>query len=277
MTPDILPIGTLIRTFDINEQRIAFLHNAGLECIQLAGAYDEWLAGQKGKEDSDAVFNLLDKYNLPVVSLFLSYKNQWSTPGGYGLTPANMRTERMLQSCRQMLWAKRRGIASIVCHVGLFNELAEQDYERFILDMQQLLDFAAENGQNFLFETSAESTEAMLKIFNDLDRTNLGINFDPANLLITDNDSPDFFLEHLKQFVQVVHCKDANRPVNGEKHGRETPLGKGGTQFAKQLKTLMDAGFTGPLIIERELKPGPEQEKDVAEAIQFLKELRENR
>ena len=55
--------------------------------------------------------------------------------------------------------------------------------------------------------------------------------------------------------------------------GRETPLGRGSTNFAALLRRLLDSGFRGPLIIERELPPGPEQEKDIAEAVQFLNSI----
>ena len=73
--------------------------------------------------------------------------------------------------------------------------------------------------------------------------------------------------------IRLVHCKDADPPEAGTARGRETPLGKGSTNFAALLKRLVDSGFRGPLIIERELPPGPEQEKDVAEAVQFLNSI----
>ena len=57
--------------------------------------------------------------------------------------------------------------------------------------------------------------------------------------------------------------------------GKETPLGKGDTRFAGLLLQLVNRGFRGPLIIERELPLGPEQQRDVAEAIAWLKQLRQ--
>ena len=80
-------------------------------------------------------------------------------------------------------------------------------------------------------------------------------------------------VEKARDRIQVVHCKDANPPAAGAVRGHETPLGKGSTHFATLLRRLLDSGFRGPLIIERELPPGPEQEHDVAEAVQFLNSL----
>ena len=89
-------------------------------------------------------------------------------------------------------------------------------------------------------------------------------------MLIYNNGDPAELVEKAADRIKVVHCKDANPPADGAARGRETPLGKGSTNFAALLKHLLDSGFRGPLIIERELPPGPEQERDVAEAVRFL-------
>ena len=87
-------------------------------------------------------------------------------------------------------------------------------------------------------------------------------------------DDPAVLVEEMWQYIKVVHCKDAVRPAAGEPHGHETVLGQGGTNFVQLMHTLLGKGYRGPLIIERELPYGPEQQKDVAEAIQLLKEIR---
>ncbi|NLN42036.1 MAG: sugar phosphate isomerase/epimerase, partial [Clostridiales bacterium] len=51
----------------------------------------------------------------------------------------------------------------------------------------------------------------------------------------------------------------------------ETPLGQGNVDFPKWLKALEDIGYTGFLTIEREVGANPE--KDIAEAVNFLKKL----
>ncbi len=56
--------------------------------------------------------------------------------------------------------------------------------------------------------------------------------------------------------------------------GKETPLGKGDTHFVERMKQLFALGFRGPLIIEREILPGPEQDADILSAVALLKELR---
>ncbi|MBR4415206.1 MAG: sugar phosphate isomerase/epimerase, partial [Victivallales bacterium] len=107
----------------------------------------------------------------------------------------------------------------------------------------------------------------------DIGEDNLGLNFDPANLLIYGSDEPAHVVEEMGDLVKVIHCKDARHAADGDNRGQETPIGKGDTNFANLLKSLLARGFGGPLIIERELPLGPEQEKDVAEAVIFIQNI----
>ena len=265
-------IGTILRCGQITEGRVAFFREAGLDCFQIAGVYEDWLAPtSEARRASDGFFELFRKYGMTVPTMFLSYAGQWDNPkAGFGLVPVPTRSERMVVSCRQMAWAARYGITFITCHAGILPEKKGDFYNRFVADMKQLIRFAAALGQEFLFETGTETPEDLRRLLEDLGEPNVGINFDPANLLIYGNGDPAELVDKLGDRIRVVHCKDANPPADGAVRGRETPLGKGSTNFAALLRRLLDSGFRGPLIIERELPPGPEQEKDIAEAVQLL-------
>lgn len=271
-------IGTLLRCGSIDERRIAYYREIGLDSIQIAGVYEDWLApGEAAGQASDAFFELFRKYGISVPSLFLSYPNQdWKNPReGIGLVPEKNRTERMVLSCRQMNWAKHHGhgIRYITCHAGFLPEERNENYDRFIADLKQLVRFAAANDQEFLFETGTESVDELKQVFADLGEPNVGINFDPANLLIYGTDDPARMVDQLADRIRVIHCKDADPASPGAARGRETVLGKGSTHFSELLKKLLAVGFHGPLIIERELPLGPEQEKDIAEAVLFIKSI----
>lgn len=269
-----MQIGTLLRCAHIDERRIAFFQEIGLDCIQIAGVFENLLAPTaEAAKASDAFFELLRKYNISVPTMFLSYPNQnWANPReGIGIVPVATRTERMLISCRLMEWCKRYNIPSVSCHVGFVPEEKNDFYERFILDMQQLARFAAALGQEFLFETGTETAEHLKMILDDINEPNVGINFDPANMLIYNNGDPAGVVDLLGDKIKVIHCKDANPPVDASPMGKETVLGEGSTNFTALLKRLVSGGFNGPLIIEREILPGPEQEKDIKEAVALIK------
>ena len=269
-------IGTLLRCAHLEERRIAFFKEIGLDCIQIAGVFEEYLTpAPEGREKSDALFELLKKYDISVPTMFLSYPNQnWANPKeGIGIVPLHTRSERMLISCRLMEWCKRYGINSVTCHVGFVPEEKNEFYDRFILDMQQLARFAGSMGQEFLFETGTETPEQLKQTIDDINEPNVGVNFDPANLLIYNNGDPAGVVDLLADKIKVIHCKDANPPAAGEIRGKETVLGAGSTNFTGLLKRLVDGGFNGPCIIERELLPGPEQEKDIKEAVALIKSI----
>lgn len=265
-------IGVLDRCGTIDERRIAFYKEIGLDCIQLAGVYEEWLAPtpEAGKA-TDELFALLQKYEISVPTMFFSYPNQWNTE--FGLIPQRYRAERIALSCRQMEWGRKFGAKYFACHVGFVPEERDETYKQFILDLKMLARFAAINDQYFMFETGTETVAGLGEMIADIDEPNVGINFDPANFLYYNTDDPAKLVDQLCDKILTVHCKDARRPLEGEKHGKETVLGQGETNFCVLLKRILDNGFNGPLIIERELAPGPEQEKDFRDAVQLIKSV----
>ncbi len=267
-----LRIGTLLRLPDMTAEMLAFLKSAGLETTRIARAGDDWMNGAAGVAPSEQSFRLLAEHGLDCVSLFMGM-----APGttGDGFATEECRTSRMLFATRQLLWAKKHGIKYVTCHVGALASIGEGPaYKRLVSDYQQLLRFAEENEQYFLFETGPESVAGLKKIFADIGSPNLGINFDPANFLWYNQDDPSVLVEEMWQSIKVVHCKDAVRPAQSEPHGHETVLGQGGTNFVQLMHNLLDKGYRGPLIIERELPYGPVQQKDVAEAIRLLQQIR---
>ncbi len=267
------PLGTLLRCPHFTEARLALYQKLGMNILQIAGVSEEYIAPTaEAEKKSDELFALIRQYGFSVPTMFLFFPNQdWSRiKETTGLVPEAFRAERMVLACRQMLWGKKYGIQYIACHVGCQPEAGAPEYEKFVNDLRQLALFAEANGQQFIFETGMESGAALKQLLDDLAPAKPGINFDPANLLIYDRDTPDHFLDLLEDRVRVVHCKDGKRPQDGNALGKETVLGQGDARFADVLKRLLKNGFAGNLVIERELPPGPEQERDIAEAIQFI-------
>ena len=271
-----IQLGTLIRCPDITEERLKFYQETGLTLLQLAGVNEEYLApGAAAEAKSDALFESFKKYSLSVPCMFLSFPGQdWSRPlDSVGFTPMESRGERLLLACRQMLWGRRYGIRYVSCHVGNFPARESADYSRFLGALRQLAMFAELNGQEFLLESGMESAETMQQIMAELAPAHAMLNFDPANLLIYNQSSPDEFLDKLEDRVRIVHCKDAMRPKDGEQFGRESVLGAGETNFASLLKRLLGNGFSGCFVIERELLPGEEQQRDIAAAVELINNI----
>ena len=91
-------IGTLLRCGSIDERRIAYYHEIGLDSLQIAGVYEDWLApGEAALQASDAFFALFRKYGITVPTMFMSYPNQdWKHPReGIGLVPEKTRAKTL--------------------------------------------------------------------------------------------------------------------------------------------------------------------------------------
>ena len=259
-------LGTLLRMNNITEEYLDFLRGIGMNSSQVCRVTDEYLCGEEGFQRSEAVIRLLEKYGLSPNSLFTTYNK--------GIIALKNRAENLVSICRQMNWAKRYGIQYILCHVGDLPENDEECYNGFIASLRQLAAFAAENQQYFLIETGSIPLEWLLKIFTEVNSPHLGYNFDPANVMYYNlPDSPDEMLDKLGSWIKAIHCKDGVRPAPGEQFGKETILGEGDTGFAGLIIKLLESDFDGPFIIEREIPIGPEQRRDISNAVQLLKSL----
>ncbi len=108
-----------------------------------------------------------------------------------------------------------------------------------------------------------------------MDRPNLRINFDPANLILYGTGEPIEALRRLAPLVVSVHCKDGDWPPPDKPGalGAERPLGKGSVGIERFIRTLREIGFPGPLTVEREAPNQQERLHDIGEGVQLLRRL----
>ena len=141
---------------------------------------------------------------------------------------------------------------------------------------RQLCDQCKANGQFLHLETGQETAEGLLEFIKQVDRDNLKINFDPANMILYGTGEPIEALKAVGGHVRSIHCKDgtwSDKP--GETWGAEVPLGEGDVNMHAYLTTLKEIGYTGPLTIEREIPQDPERQKaEIGKAIELLTRLR---
>ena len=156
-----------------------------------------------------------------------------------GFVPRGTRDARLSRTLAVSDFAAQLGVASIACHVGFVPEdAAHPDYVAVREVVRRVCDHAAGHGQSFALETGQEPAEALLRFIRDVDRPNLRINFDPANLILYGSGEPIAALETLAPLVISVHCKDGDWPVPGVEGalGKERPLGKGSVDLPASWK-----------------------------------------
>ena len=196
-----------------------------------------------------------------------------------GLVPRDLREARAAELCAISDFAEELRSPAVGLHVGFVPEdRAGEDYQDLVKVVARCCDHAAENGQTINLETGQETAAHLLDFLGDVNRENLGVNFDPANLLLYGTGDPLPALRQVGEFVNSVHCKDARRApehVRGKEWGEEVPLGEGEVGMTDYLRTLHEIGYRGPLTIEREI-PGDRarQKADVATALEVLRAAR---
>jgi L-ribulose-5-phosphate 3-epimerase len=278
---DVLPIGMFIRVNDDPFKLFAKLKKEGFSYCQIVSPPDDYLYGKNAKKMTQNLKNAMKANGICVNSVFMSFKNQvWKYPNDakrtIGLVPPESRAERIGRACRIGNWAKEIGVDVLASHVGFIPEDRNCElYRKFVDAMRELTLFLEANKQYFIFETGQESVDVLKHTMEDIGTENLGINFDPANLLLYDMDDPSYLVETLGKHVMHIHCKDGIRPVKKGILGTETPLGEGDTNFENLLTDLYAIGYRGPLTIEREIS-GFEQDADILKAKHLLERIKKN-
>ena len=195
---------------------------------------------------------------------------------GHGFGNAELNPGLIEKSKRILDMSLDMGCGIVTTHIGVVP--SDPNHERFKI-MQaacyELAEYADSIGARFAVETGPE-TSADLKMFLDsLGGTRgVGVNLDPANLVMVTGDNPVQAVYNLKDYIVHTHAKDGvhfDDPTL-EKPFKEMPLGQGAVDFPKYLKALEDIGYKGFLTIEREVGGNPAA--DIGEAVKFLNKVK---
>jgi len=195
-----------------------------------------------------------------------------------GLVPAATRAERIARTKAVSDVARALAIDSVACHIGFVpHEPGDRVYEQIRDVTRELCDYCGANGQSFTLETGQEPAKVLLRFMADVDRPNLKINFDPANMILYGTGDPIEALEILSKHVISVHCKDGAWPPmdRPEALGEERPLGDGSVDVPAFISKLKESGYKGVLAIERENVEEPQRSQDIRKAIALLRRLTE--
>ncbi|MGA8030173.1 MAG: sugar phosphate isomerase/epimerase [Bryobacteraceae bacterium] len=193
-----------------------------------------------------------------------------------GLVPPATRHARVARTKSVSDIARELGIASVACHIGFVPHNADEPLYAQIRDVaRDICDHCAENGQSFTLETGQEPAKVLLRFMEDVDRSNLKINFDPANMILYGTGDPIEALDVLGKHVISVHCKDGDWPPMDQPAalGKERALGEGSVDLPRFIAKLKEIGYRGILSIEREESDEQKRAADIRKAVSLLKTL----
>lgn len=156
----------------------------------------------------------------------------------------------------------------LTLHAGYLDEKNPDAVARFTARVQFLADACAANGLQLLLETGQETADDLVKFLGKV--KGVGVNFDPANMLLYGMGDPVAAVAKLAPWIRHVHIKDATpSPKPGFAWGNETPWGDGQVGAKDFLAALEKIGYTGALAVERE--GGTQRTADIALAVKRLR------
>ena len=149
--------------------------------------------------------------------------------------------------------AKKLGLKLVTFHAGF---LPPDESHPMFSKMLQRLDAMADifMVHNILvgLETGQESAPELADLLHKLNHPNIGVNFDPANMLLYDKGDPVKALRTLSPWIRQVHIKDATRTKVPGTWGEEVPVGHGEVDWRAFFHTFKQVIFNVYLVIERE-------------------------
>ena len=194
-----------------------------------------------------------------------------------GLVPPETRAERTREMKEIADFARLLGVDVVALHLGFVpHDPSDPMYPEIVQVTQEVCDHCRSNNQRLHLETGQETADALLAFIAAVDRDNLFINFDPANMILYGSGEPIEALRKVGRFVRSVHCKDAKWAADpGKEWGAEVPVGQGDVNFERFLATLQEIGYDGPLTIEREIPQEPARQKaEISQAVKVLNDLK---
>jgi sugar phosphate isomerase/epimerase len=246
----------------------------GLKVCQLAC----WNPAHYSKQRADEILRESRETGVRITSLWAGWPGPavWDFvegPATLGIVPEAYRAERVAALKRAGEFAEQAELGAVATHLGFIPENASDPLFAEVVDVVRdiALDLKQKN-VDFWFETGQETPVTMLRLIDAVGTGNLGINLDPANLILYGKGNPIDALDVFGKYVQSVHAKDGLYPTDPMKLGNEVKVGEGSVRFPEFVQRLKEVGFHGAFIIEREIS-GEQQRKDIAQTVDYLKGL----
>ena len=168
--------------------------------------------------------------------------------------------------------ARQLDLTLVTFHAGFLpHEEDALEFKKMLDRILRITDRFGDKGIHLGFETGQETAEDLRAFLTRLNRPNLGVNFDPANMVLYDKGDPIEALRTLGPWLKQCHLKDAIRTQKPGNWGREVVLGTGEVDWRRFFGTLAEMKFTGDLCIEREA--GTRRTADIRVARQFIASL----
>ena len=167
--------------------------------------------------------------------------------------------------------ATRLGLKIVTFHAGFLpHEEIDPGFAKLLGRITQIADVFDANDIDLGFETGQETADTLRLFLEKLNRPSVGVNFDPANMILYSKGDPIDALETLAPFLKQCHIKDATTGEPGT-WGKEVTVGTGEVDWPAFFSTLAKVDFGGHCCIEREADD--QRVADIRTAREFVTQL----
>lgn len=164
------------------------------------------------------------------------------------------------------------GLRLVTFHAGFLPHDESDPAFGILLDrLRRVADVFAARGIELGLETGQETADTLAAFLQRLERPNVGVNFDPANLILYEKGDPIAALRVLAPWLKQCHLKDAKRTRVTGTWGDEVPVGTGDVEWARFFAVLDEIGFGGYCCFEREA--GTQRVDDIRQGLTFVESL----
>lgn len=274
------PIGVIIDSFRIDiKDAVKKAAEVGANGIQVYSTKGEMAPENLSKQQRKDFLNLVKDNGLVVSALC-------GDLGGGGFVHPEQNPQRVEKSKRILDLAKELETDVVTTHIGVVPSDSNSDRYKIMQEACfELSRYADSLGAHFAIETGPETSATLKGFLDSLGSNGVGVNLDPANLVMVTGDDPAKAVHNLKDYIVHTHAKDGKQNfyvdpdiIYGMVESEivtadsfiEVPLGEGSVNWDEYLKALEDIGYKGFLTIEREVGDNPE--KDIRKAVSFLRE-----
>lgn len=278
------PIGVMLESFRLPAaDAIRCAAELGVQGIQMYCTYGEHAPENMTPEKRRELLDMVKSAGLRFSAICGDL--------GHGFGDATLNPQLIEKSKRILDLSQDMEAGIVTTHIGVIP--TDPTHERYRIMQEacgQLAAYADSISAHFAVETGPETSETLKNFLDSLGGSRgVGVNLDPANLVMVTGDDPVAAVHNLKDYIVHTHAKDGVmlhrgvpeyiygvvHPVpqefQGVRYFAEMPLGQGAVHFDTYLRALDEIGYRGFLTIEREV--GEDPIGDIRIAIDHLRDV----
>jgi sugar phosphate isomerase/epimerase len=143
------------------------------------------------------------------------------------------------------------GLNLVTFHAGFLpHDESDPAFGKMVGRLKTVAEIFSDAGILLALETGQETADSLALLLQNL--TGVGVNFDPANMILYDKGDPAAATHTLGPWIRQVHIKDAIRTKVPGTWGGEVAVGSGEVDWPGCFRALDEVNFSGNYVIERE-------------------------